>query len=412
VREPFSVSLLDTDFSVGLYVPAAFKNTDFDNDGRVGFTYDRFLFWTLGAGMKLGAFGAAVLGDFERYDLSPNANPNDPSVSATVGRLHAVGGWSFFRGQLAIGGGARIVSLAFDASNNRVGAATQGAANVLGLSGAAPEVGVLVRPDWEPWRIGATYRMAVEGSGRGQGIVIGADGVERAAGLVVPRAARLPWEVEVGFALQMGPRPLNPSWIDPVEHERLLARDVEAARAERHGQQDAELAAIPEGEARERRAGELARAEERATRAEEERLARGADVLWRERRARYWNWPRERITLLGELLITGPSDDAVSLESFFAQKLAPSGRHTTVTPRLGLEGEPVPGRLQARFGTYIEPSRYEGRPSRQHFTFGFDLRLGPWDMFGITRDQIWRLTGATDLSPRYQNLGLSVGAWH
>jgi hypothetical protein len=33
-------------------------------------------------------------------------------------------------------------------------------------------------------------------------------------------------------------------------------------------------------------------------------------------------------------------------------------------------------------------------------------------MFGIVGDQVWRLTGVADLAPRYENLGLAIGAWH
>jgi hypothetical protein len=68
--------------------------------------------------------------------------------------------------------------------------------------------------------------------------------------------------------------------------------------------------------------------------------------------------------------------------------------------------------LQLRTGSYIEPSRYDDGRSRQHFTFGFDVRLGAWSAFGIAGDQIWRFTSALDLAPRYQNFGVSVGAWH
>ena len=42
---------------LGISFPAAFRGTDFDNDGKVGFTYKNFLFYTLGAQMQLGAWG-------------------------------------------------------------------------------------------------------------------------------------------------------------------------------------------------------------------------------------------------------------------------------------------------------------------------------------------------------------------
>jgi hypothetical protein len=137
-----------------------------------------------------------------------------------------------------------------------------------------------------------------------------------------------------------------------------------------------------------------------------------------ERKARYANWPRERITVLLALLVSGKSDDAVGLETFFAAQAGNtstlfkrSGQSLSYSPRLGLEGEPVPDRIQTRIGTYIEPSRF-GRIARQHFTFGFDVKLFSWSVFGIAGDQIWRIGGVTDLAPRYQSFGVSLGAWH
>ncbi len=170
------------------------------------------------------------------------------------------------------------------------------------------------------------------------------------------------------------------------------------------------------------RASELAYEEDFIRRAEDKRLDAARDSLMLERRARYANWPRERITVLLEILVSGPVDDAVGLESFFSHQASMagsvpgtafkrSGQKITYSPRLGLEGEPVLDRLQTRIGTYIEPSRFGGL-ARQHFTFGFDVKLVPWSMFGIAGEQIWRIGAVTDLAPRYQSFGISIGAWH
>ena len=61
---------------------------------------------------------------------------------------------------------------------------------------------------------------------------------------------------------------------------------------------------------------------------------------------------------------------------------------------------------------YIEPSRFDGVPLRQHFTFGTDFRLFTWDVFGIVTEQTWRLSAFVDMSPRYQNFGFGIGSWH
>ena len=134
------------------------------------------------------------------------------------------------------------------------------------------------------------------------------------------------------------------------------------------------------------------------------------------------NWPRERITVLIELLVSGKSPDAIGLETYFSAQAAlirptrtvdfrRSGESISYSPRLGLEGEPVPNWLQTRFGTYIEPSRFGGQ-ARQHFTFGFDLKLAPWSGFGLFGDQIWCIGGVADLAPRYLSFGATIGAWH
>jgi hypothetical protein len=288
------------------------------------------------------------------------------------------------------------------------GAQTLRTTNVLSMVGAAPEVSVLVRPDDHPWRIGFTYRAPVTGKAGPNQVVPTAQDL----GFDPPSTVRLPWEIETGFALQAGPRPLNPRWLDPHEQLRRLRREVEDARAGRVAAQSTELTMIRDPADRERRGTALAD-EERVIRKHEDERLEGADgQLARERRARQQNWPRARITVLGEVLITGRSQDAASLTSLFEGAPKASGQSVTWSPRLGLEGEPVIDALQIRTGTYIEPSRYDDGRSRQHFTFGFDVRLAAWSLFGLAGDQIWRLTGVMDLAPLYQSFGLSVGAWH
>ena len=111
VRTPYSFDWADYDITLGVSFPAALRNNDFDNDGAVGFTYQNFLSYSLGAQLQLGAWGVGLLGDFQTYDLLPAKRPGDPQVSETLGKLHAVLGRSFFGGQLALGGGLRGVKI-------------------------------------------------------------------------------------------------------------------------------------------------------------------------------------------------------------------------------------------------------------------------------------------------------------
>jgi hypothetical protein len=420
VREPYSFHWFDYDLTASISFPAAFRGTDFDNDGSTGFTYDNFLFYTLGASAQLGPWGAGVLADFQTYDLRPAANSAGPTVTETLGKLHAVMGRSFLAGQLSIAGGIRAVTLSIDAQQssgtvNQLGLG--GDANHLSMNGYAPEVGVLVRPDYEPWRLGATFRAAVEGRAGQNG------GPSRAEDpFIRPASIFLPWELELGAAIQVGPRPFNPRWLDPNEQEARERKQIEQDRAGRKAAQEAELRGIADPKRMYDRASELAYEEKFIRREEDRRLETVRENLLLERRARYANWPRERITVLLEILVSGRSPDAVGLESFFSHQasrigmlppveLKRSGERISYSPRLGLEGEPVTDRIQTRIGTYIEPSRFGGL-ARQHFTFGFDIKLFPWKVFGLAPEQVWRIGAVTDLAPRYQSFGISLGAWH
>jgi hypothetical protein len=77
-----------------------------------------------------------------------------------------------------------------------------------------------------------------------------------------------------------------------------------------------------------------------------------------------------------------------------------------------VESEPIPNLIRGRTGVYFEPSRFDNGKIRQHFTFGGDLRLFSWDLFGIIPDTTWRLSGFFDIAPRYQNFGFAIGPWH
>ncbi|HMJ51006.1 MAG TPA: hypothetical protein VK540_03000 [Polyangiaceae bacterium] len=413
VRVPYSLAWADYDLTLGVSFPAAFRNTDFDNDGKVGFTYQNFFFYSFGAQLQLGAWGVGLLGDFQTYDLLSVKRAGDPQVSETLGKLHAVVGRSFFGGQLALGAGLRGVTFSINSQQNGV------ASTDLGMQSAAPQMGVQIRPDYFPWRLGATFRAPVEGRVDASPSVSGAP---NALPFIRPAGVSLPWELELGAAIQLGPRPLNPQWLNPREEEARERKEIAADRAARRVAQDLELDAICDAGQRAERARGFAVQETSIRREEDGRFDETHKRLRAERRARYANWPRERITVLIELLISGKSADAIGLESYFSGQAAlaqttptvdfrRSGENVSYSPRLGFEGEPVANWLQTRFGTYIEPSRLGTNP-RQHFTFGFDMKLAPWSGFGLFGDQIWRIGGVADLAPRYQSFSVSLGAWH
>ena len=105
--------------------------------------------------------------------------------------------------------------------------------------------------------------------------------------------------------------------------------------------------------------------------------------------------------------------DAVGIESFLQRVVARSGERVSLSPRLGIETEFVPNWVRVRMGTYGEPTRFVTSSNRLHGTFGFDVKLFPWSVFGLFEDGTeWRLSAAVDAAPRYLGWGAGIGVWH
>jgi hypothetical protein len=222
--------------------------------------------------------------------------------------------------------------------------------------------------------------------------------------------------VSAGFALQLGPRPLNPRFIDPVfeleELDRLLA--YRARERERRRQRE--------------------RARARATQQDEEAALRSLDAeldaestldaLHRERAARlfdrklesrYRALARFHVLLTAAVEVLGPVDEAVGVEAFLERRVQRSGRSPSVSPRFGIETEPAANWLRIRAGTYLEPTRFDDNPdgSRLHATFGFDQRLIEWNVFGTFPDRsLFRASGSLDVARDYFGWGAAIGVWH
>jgi hypothetical protein len=310
-------------------------------------------------------------------------------------------------GQLAVGGGARIVTMQLQSSAS---------GTLLTMTGFAPEAGALLMPTGRQWRVGATVRAPVSAGVFGKDVTTDTNGVRRAGTFVLPDRVVLPWEVEVGVAYQLGPRPLNPGWKNPhAEQERLRAR-IASDRARRSMERDDAMARARPAE-RAALASELDREETSLRAIEDQRLDAENARLKAVQRARYANWPRERILLLASVLLTGPTStgatQSISLEGFLDQYSSEIvGKSLSVTPRFGLEGEPIRDRMTLRAGTYVEPSRYDTGSPRQHFTFGGDVRLFPLDFWGLLPQANWKIGLFVDLAPRYVNGGIGIGTWH
>lgn len=383
---------VDVDTTLSLLLPGFFAGTDFFNAGSQStLRTTESLYANLGAQLQVGYFGAALTADVQTLRL-PRA---DGDVALRLGRARAAIAYGLFGGQLVVGMGLRTVGIQMEKAGR----------GLLVLTGsAAPEVGVLVRKDDQPWRLGVTLRAPVVCNP-----TRGDEGISRAADLILPRQVILPAELEVGVSVQVGPRPLNPKWASPHEQEQPVRDGIEAARAARREAHEAAVRLAPDPEAR---AKTLAREEDAIRAVEDARLSRASDALLETRRARYANWPRARLMLVASLVVTPPIDRSTSVAAFLDQRLVPYGTSWSLSPHFGVEGEPLADRLMMRIGGYLEPSRADGVDARQHFTFGADLKLFAVRFMPGFRDTVWKLTSSFDLAPRYTNWGLGIGIWH
>jgi hypothetical protein len=341
----------------------------------------------------------AATGDLEQFNLAQTAN----ALTLQIGRWKALGAYGFLDGQLIFGAGARILTMQIQQKTGPT---------LLTVTGASPEVGALYMPTGSQWRVGAAARAPVGGrvSG-GDNLTKNASGALQAGAFVLPSRVTSPWEVDMGIAYQLGPRPINPGWENPHEQEAFVRQQIVDHRAERALLREADLALLSPDEQRAREP--VLDAEEARLRAlEDAELDGEIKRLYEQRKARYDNWPREKILLLASVLLTGASNNAVSLQGFLDQQVETVGKAITVTPRLGMEGEPLRDRLTLRVGTYVEPSRYEEGTPRQHFTFGGDVRLFPIDFWGLLPRAQWKVAFVIDLAPRYENYGIGIGNWH
>jgi hypothetical protein len=428
VRDPYSTSWFDYDLAIGISFPGAFTNTDFDNHGAgsaLGNTANDFTNLTLGGQFQFGALGVSATGDLLQYQVSPGSTSSEQQqqqggvfspfssgaspLTVQIGRWKALGAYALLDGQVILGGGARIITMQMLQS---------GTGTVLTMTGLGPEIGALIMPTGHRWRLGATARAPVSGGALGsENVTTTPAGVRevRATGstapLVLPNSLTQPWELEAGVAFQLGPRPINPGWDNPHDQEAELRGEIQRDRDTRALRDATDLAIAPAAEREALRRQQMSA--EKAVRAiEDDHMDDVSAQLRAVRKARYANWPREKILLLASVLMTGPSRNAVSVEGFLDQVAATVGQTVSYTPRLGLEGEPLENRMLLRTGTYLEPSRYVDGTARQHFTFGADIHLFPLTFWGLLPDADWKLGLLVDLAARYQNVGFGIGNWH
>jgi hypothetical protein len=420
-RTPYSYGHFDYDVGVGLTFASSLDNTDFWNSGRrTRLPKSRsggFLFLNLALDLQFGRWGFGVSSDFQQYAL---LRADDPGVDVQRDRLaaqiaigHLQIAHAFADGQFLIGVGMRTTGL----SVTNEGSAGVTDQDLFSTVGTGFETGFIWRPnDWQI-RIGGAFHdgFTTRASPDSQTFVLYQDDpINR---LYLPARVYLPWDVNVGFAAQLGPRPLNPHWIDPSIVLEPMRRYLEwrAHERQRRLHQAESSGSLVEGARDRRRRLRKLRAELRA----EERLdeLQGARVerdLDRRLRKRYRQQERFYFLVTTSLKISGAAENAVGIESMINRTVQRSGLKASVSPHLGVETEIFPHWLKVRGGTYLEPSRFASNPkgARLHATFGFDQKLFPWEVFGAyPAGTEWRVSGSIDASRSYLGWGVTIGVW-
>jgi hypothetical protein len=421
-RLPYSYGHFDYDIGVGVTFPSALRNTDFWNSGhRTELPKSKsfgFLFFNLALQLQFGTWGVGLSTDFQQYSLLRGVDPADNARQDRLAAQIAIGhlqlAHSFADGQLLVGIGLRTTGL----SVNKEGPTSVASSEQLfSTVGVGFESGVIWQPtDW-PIRVGAAYRggFNTRAAPESTFVLYQDDSLNR---LYLPARVTLPWDVNVGFATQIGPRPLNPRWIDPSIVLQPMRRYLEwrAHERDRRLRLAEETTFCDETRLERRRRLRKLRAELSA----EEDLdaterARVEKDLVRRLRQRYHQLARSYLLVTTSLMISGTVDNAVGIESMIDRMVQRSGQRLSISPHLGLETEIIPNWLRIRGGSYIEPSRFDSnqKGARVHATFGFDTKLFAWDVFGAwPPDAEWRFGASLDASRSYLSGGISVGLWH
>ena len=262
VRPFFSIEHFDYWLGLGLTFPAGLSRIDFFNSGsETGFrgAADNPIFLTPAMNLQYGTFGLGVTVELSNYGFDSGATPVTPdegaSLEVVLQTYHFQLANSFLDGQLIAGVGLRYLTMTLDA-----GVAGEDTRTLFNTSGSGIEMGVVFRPNLQPYRLGAAFRTAIDTQpGFSRNLLPNADGdivvTDDGATLYLPERVSLPWDVNIGGAVQFGKRPLNPlsRTIQQVaEREALTFRlrqiDRDEERQRRLGQERDARTRVGEGE--------------------------------------------------------------------------------------------------------------------------------------------------------------------
>ena len=409
-RPFFSVSFFDWWLGLGATFPGTLKNMDYFNSGsetQIQNSPDSLVFLTPSMNLQWGEWGMGLTAEISNYGFDQDPETGGASLDSFFTVNHLQVARSFFRGQFVTGVGFRLLAMRLAEGDT--------SQTLFSSTGSGLEGGVLFRPTDLPFRLGAAIRSRIRTRAsyskdllpNAEGDVVVEDGSGN--GIYVPDQVILPWDINVGAAIQIGKRPLNLGWREDNREEMRADLHFEERRLDLEDERDARLAET------------IDQQERRAIHREFQLQVRAAKrVRDKARDAAYWklqqdlaDMSRPYLLVSASLVVTGRSENAVGIESFLNQETRRSGDSIVYSPRLGLESEVWPDILKLRAGTYLEPARLYESEARVHGTAGLDLRLIRWSVFGIgPEDYLWRLALSADVAERYFTWGVSIGGWY
>jgi hypothetical protein len=414
VRPFFSVTNFDYWLGFGLTFPGSFENMDFYNSGAksqgAGSSVESFVMATPAAMFQLGAFGFGVSLELQNFQLGEtSAGGQRTHLALAFNVVHSQMAYAFQRGALVVGLGSRI--LIMDAATR---GADQARERPMRSFGTGLELGALWKPTGRIFSVGAAFRTGITTVPTyADSAVLNTEGdvvFETDRGqFYLPTEASLPWDLNLGVAAELGVNPENRPW---VSEQSLAQRQELRVRLRMLERQDERIVALAIARTEAERAAINASYDASNQQDEEEIEEARQAAYWAIQRAMA-EAPAGHVMVATSVLITGAASNAVGLESFLSQTVNHSGEHTVVSLRLGAEMGLIPNWVRLRTGTYLEPTRFETSTARPHFTGGFDLRLGRWNVFGLWPDDYqWRLAVGADVAREYSTLGVTIAGWY
>jgi hypothetical protein len=412
VRPFFSYTYFDYWLGFGLTFPATLQNVDFFNSGsktHITNPPDSFVFFTPSVNLQFGELGIGLSLETQQYQLSQpdESGTKKNTLRVTIPTTHLQFGYGLDHNQWVLGVGARFVSMSVRGPEEHRPSFTS--------SGSGLEFGMVWKPENTPVRLGFAYRTPIRtDASYTEGLLPNSDGdviVQSASAqtFYLPKAVAFPWDVNFGFAVQFGGRPFNPPWRtndELIERQKLEHR---LRQLDREAERNHALAEARTEHDRERILARYKREQD-------------ADDAALDRALIAAKWQIERdlvkmnrfyVQVAASMIVSGPVDQGVGVESLMTQTVSRSGERTVISPRLGVESGVIPEYLKLRAGTYVEPTRFEGSSARTHFTAGADVKLLVWNVFGLWPDDyMWRLGIGADVAHRYNTFGVTIAGWY